>query len=431
MLLHLHRNLHWCLCRVESAHARYKLWLGPSNQKFHRAFPKLHGLLEMHYDSIRTEMERSLTVKPHSTASHIFRRLGGVVSHLAIQKMVKEMNSVNPNDCDHTLHTSYGLMCACQLDAKLSNRRTVNPVHDLNVFWRTLHMGEPPEQRQQSVRDQFNEWARDRSENATEDEMRSYFDDTDASRSSLEEPIVNQRRGRPPRATGSRIPSSWEQHTPQSRRRNPTQPNTGSGSQASTGTSFRYQNQMPRQTTHFIRGWSNVISDGNCGFRVIAQLQYNDQDRWRDVRQDLMEELLTHRNMYNAEMGEARATEIANSLNWFAGPCNQPWWYTLPDMGCLTATKYQRVLSCYSELGSLTYLPLECRSQMDSPRPDPPSVHEEWTMGFVDRCHYIRLRVIDECPLPPLWRPWETSSEERISHWMQHYSVRLRQWFLF
>ena len=148
-----------------------------------------------------------------TSAVPIFKNLGGVLSHFAIEKMAEEIDK-DPSECNHILSTTFGLMCACKLHVKLRNRRTVDPVHDVNVFWRTLHMGEPPETRKQSIKDQFLHWAADRSENATEDEMRSYFDNSNASQSFVDEPFVAKRRGRPPKAIGKRQPSGWEKKTP-------------------------------------------------------------------------------------------------------------------------------------------------------------------------------------------------------------------------
>lgn len=135
--------------------------------------------------------------------------------------------------------------------------------------------------------------------------------------------------------------------------------------------------------------------------------------------------------MYIDEMTEARVDEINIRLNWFHGACTHPWYFTLPDMGCLVATKYQRVLCGYSPLGSMTYLPLECRSQMDSPAPDPPSTAEEWTIAHIDNNHWIRIHVVTECPIPPIWLAWRGTREARISHWEAHYGVCLRQWHRF
>ena len=289
-------------------------------------------------------------------------------------------------------------------------------------------MGKPPETRQQSIKDQFLRWATDRSETATEEELRSYFDDSNASESFVDEPFVAQRRGRRPKAIGKREPSGWEKKTPKQSQKNSGPTDGGSDSQKR---SFRYQDQFPPQTAHWIRGYNDVIGDGNCGYRVIAQYQYNQQERWADVRQDLIDELNNNRQLYINEMGEARFNEINIRLDWFHGGCDIPWHFQFPDMGSLVATKYQRVFISYSSSGCLTYLPLECRSQMDSQAPDPPSTAQEWTIGHINNNHYIRLHVVAECPLPPIWLAWEGASEARINHWQQHYAVRLRQWSRF
>ena len=43
--------------------------------------------------------------------------------------------------------------------------------------------------------------------------------------------------------------------------------------------------------------------DGNCGFRAIVVFEYCDEKKWLDVRQDLKEELTTHKELYNRALG--------------------------------------------------------------------------------------------------------------------------------
>ena len=168
----------------------------------------------MHYDAIRSEFEKSLTKHPHMTTRGLFRRLGGVVSHLAINLMDNEKRSVDPNECDHALRTGHGLPCACEMQNKLVARRTISPNNDIHIFWTTLHMGEESEIEQPSVREMFDEWARDRRESASEDELRSYYESADSSTGyqyeHMDEPTRVSTKGRNSNAIGRRIPCSWE-----------------------------------------------------------------------------------------------------------------------------------------------------------------------------------------------------------------------------
>ena len=69
---------------------------------------------------------------------------------------------------------------------------------------------------------------------------------------------------------------------------------------------FTFPNEVDDFILPFVKGHFNVDPDGNCGFRVIAYFQYGDQERWADVRRDLIEELTTHQEMYVIALGGSK-----------------------------------------------------------------------------------------------------------------------------
>ena len=62
----------------------------------------------------------------------------------------------------------------------------------------------------------------------------------------------------------------------------------------------------------------DVDLDGNCGFRVVADLMGMGQDNWIQVRNNLVDELQRHFDAYNQLFGYANiAQEVLFSLSNF------------------------------------------------------------------------------------------------------------------
>ncbi|AES88190.2 OTU-like cysteine protease [Medicago truncatula] len=102
----------------------------------------------------------------------------------------------------------------------------------------------------------------------------------------------------------------------------------------------------------YIEGIVDVIGDGHCGFRAIAERVGLTEESHVMVRRALIKELKEHRNKYT----EVYASE--DRYNSFARPDK---WLTLPDMGHIVASCYNRPVVEMSTLDigvSETFFPL-------------------------------------------------------------------------
>ncbi|KAI5671218.1 hypothetical protein M9H77_11582 [Catharanthus roseus] len=51
-----------------------------------------------------------------------------------------------------------------------------------------------------------------------------------------------------------------------------------------TPVTFPYIDAFPRFTYEFIHSWKNVVGDGNCGFRVVTNFLFGDENHWPELR---------------------------------------------------------------------------------------------------------------------------------------------------
>ncbi|CAA0831885.1 Unknown protein [Striga hermonthica] len=222
--------------------------------------------------------------------------------------------------------------CPCEIYQALQNN-TFFELHHLHQFWTTLRINSEVKVRHEEgsidlqhfdslvavVRSKDDEYIR--RVNALLD-PHVYPDQGE-----YREPDVNEsRRGRPAsRASTSRNLSSWEiscLDIPQgvkssshsfSRGRSASR---GRSSSRGRGSSYgrgrgttNFQNtqgggreavllwenchKIPQFILPYIEGYLDVVGDGNCGFRVIADCVLNDQNQWMDIRRQVVDELLS------------------------------------------------------------------------------------------------------------------------------------------
>jgi len=123
---------------------------------------------------------------------------------------------------------------------------------------------------------------------------------------------------------------------------------------------------MPKFMRPYIEGIVDVIGDGHYGFRAIAEFVGLIEESHVMVRRALIKELKEHRNKYiEIYASERRYNYILDGLHppknvsSFAPPDK---WLTLPDMGNIVATCYNRLVLEMTTLDigvSETFFPLK------------------------------------------------------------------------
>jgi histone-lysine N-methyltransferase SETD2 len=139
----------------------------------------------------------------------------------------------------------------------------------------------------------------------------------------------------------------------------------------------------------YIQLIKDVRADGNCGFRAIASMMGFGEEGWKQVRRDMLNELLSHRTLYDGIFGEiGRYDMLIQSLDFFEDSfAGIDKWMTIPDMGHIIASCYNVVLITLSSNLCLTFLPL--RSV-----PEPTASRRCITLGFVNGNHFVQVSTI-------------------------------------
>jgi len=170
----------------------------------------------------------------------------------------------------------------------------------------------------------------------------------------------------------------------------------------------------------FIEKVVDVIGDGHCGFRAIAEFMGLTEESHIMIRHNLIKELKDHRDDYvRVYAGEDRYNYILNGLH---PPTNMKGcahlvdkWLTFLDMGHIVANYYKRCMVVLTNLG---------KSESFFPLRGPPLPAKQRTpimcIGLIPN-YFVLIFLKDGCPLPPSSTEWHNHKNEEALTWEDEY----------
>ncbi|XP_021754739.1 uncharacterized protein LOC110720042 [Chenopodium quinoa] len=243
---------------------------------------------------------------------------------------------------------------------------------------------------------------------------------------------VERPRGRQPR----RNKSAFEYIRGRGRGRT----SSSSGSQSSSSVNmpgtgrmdiehFPYKDRIPNIMMPFLDGWNDVIADGNCGFRVVADVFQMGEDNYGLVRQLMYSEIASNRDVYGHVYGEDLDRSLQR-IRWGGGPCDQNHWFDAPlDLFAVANIYKCAVMHFGLGLHSRAYYPcttvLPWCSRETVTRPV-----RDVAIGFLGPSyrHFIRLDMSPDFPVPHIIPKWYEIRRASVEGWDALYHARVQQW---
>lgn len=327
--------------RVESAHALVKKYLDNSVGDLGTCWEKIHNMLLLQHTAIQTAFGQSVTVLEHRFKDvTLYSGLGGHVSRYALDNIAMEESRcretlcMNKEICGCVQRTSYGLPCACEIATKLLEEKPIL-LDEIHHHWQRLRMGEEsnelgfsvddelkgiverlkklPFQMKLEVKEALRQLA------FPETTMMSPPPQKATTKGAKKKVDIARSKGRI--TSTSRIPSSWEVVDSQNPDSQPSPSPTTSSYKRKKGARLgkapisplpppsRYPkpkaipvmrpiDYMPRFMLPFIEKVVDVIGDGHCGFRAIAEFMGLTEQNHLMIRTHLIQELKDHRDDY-------------------------------------------------------------------------------------------------------------------------------------
>ncbi|XP_012828264.1 PREDICTED: uncharacterized protein LOC105949507 [Erythranthe guttata] len=453
--------------RVESAHRASKRWIQTSTGAMDTVQNALDAQVDLQINELKVENESSRTVRMYSTSLSCFGALVCNVSHKALDLLDKEYEKLenNPDSCNCYLSRTHGLPCACMIAVKIAEGDTFYP-QQLHPFWRTLVVEpksdpwedeEEPFDRTVAIKkvllDEFEKLSN--KDYMSQKNAADYLRDlNNPSSTYLQEPTFVKAKGRPKNnsmkrnlsghehmmnrksevksSSGSRGRKTPTERTPDSKFKADTPESKVKGrprgrtksteeSVVTAGDRVNFFSFLPPFLAQSIASYVNVRADGNCGYRCIAEVVYGSQERWPQVRTDLVEEFMERYNLYATifggdEGGRNTVADYILTCSHERGPAPRTKWMST-DMGLAIATRYNAMVLIFTERGSITHLPLVGNPALS--RIIPMSLHND---------HFMIIRVPVSCPLPRLHPQWRYFVAPNLLPLRDFYADRLAFW---
>ncbi|CAK8535979.1 unnamed protein product [Lathyrus sativus] len=176
--------------------------------------------------------------------------------------------------------------------------------------------------------------------------------------------------------------------------------------------------QFPNHIRPYIDDVVNDVSDGNCGFRVIASLHGYGKDGWPMVRRDLGLEIIhnerssLYANLFTDQLAVVRESLMIKEF----GPQPPHKWLTLPDMGYVIVNRYNVIL---------VYLGFELWTFFSMTTSFSPNV-AFYCIGYVNTNHWIQVNMKEGFLLPPVTVDWKKFHSPAVTSWMLRFAGRLQ-----
>ena len=124
--------------------------------------------------------------------------------------------------------------------------------------------------------------------------------------------------------------------------------------------------------------------DGNCGYRCVAWQVYNDENKWREVREEMANKLVEMKGKFMKLMGiktKKAFEEEVTKIKPVDGPASKSKWLSKLDHGQLLAECFERPICFYSLNDSHTFVP----------HSSPPKSISPIFLSFVNSSHWVSL----------------------------------------
>ncbi|XP_050225337.1 uncharacterized protein LOC126674851 [Mercurialis annua] len=172
----------------------------------------------------------------------------------------------------------------------------------------------------------------------------------------------------------------------------------------------------------------DVIGDGNCGFRVVADYVYGDHNMSGLTRRNIANKLACNRDLYKRLSTDGIDQTIAR-IRWERGSCTSGHWIQVANDLFLIATLLNTAIillqggtSSKSRRGSYTVFPLHA-SELDTRR-----LIEMVTLNLGSYSHFIRLNLASNFPVPPIVTMWFRDMDHNVASCDRLYDNRREQW---
>ncbi|XP_050233242.1 PKS-NRPS hybrid synthetase cheA-like [Mercurialis annua] len=429
-------------CRVESAHTQLKQLLNSSTGTLDTVWTKVDKVIESQLIDIRKTLEDSRRTIGIHRRGFPFDKLSCRVSHYCLDLISKELRRMRGlstdvyDRCGCVLRSTHQIPCACELRAMVDSGNPIS-LDSMYPFWMKLViLGDGMDTSAQadyaSFRSEEHQYFHEIAEEVMTKDPLMLRDISRIVRERLhpedlgyrEPEVKNNVKGRPKGSKSTKRDPS--RHEYKDRVRGRLKSSQGQQNPASTSASSQNAEVIPRFIFPFVEELVDVCGDGNCGFRVVADYIYGDQEMWGLTRMNIANELSAHPLRYDGLCVDGLEAAITR-INWEGESCGPRNWMQVWDDLYPIATLFNKAVIYIqggtlpeTRFGSCSYTVLSLHSSEVHSR----SSKEIVILYISGRSHFVRLNLQDNFHVPPITSMWFNHRDRTVMSWDTLYGSR-------
>ncbi|KAH1266586.1 Protein FAR1-RELATED SEQUENCE 5 [Glycine max] len=373
---------------VELAHWALKRVLQNSLGDLCSVWDAMNNMITLQHVEIKASFETSTHVVGHVFKKTLYKRLVGMVSRNALNEIAGEVERLHylgndPSSCGCVMRSTLSLPCACELSRYTTGSIPVDSVH---MFWRRLCFSDKGLcEAEVSIKEEI-------------ETISKRFEELDVCgkltlKSELRDIAYPDHNSMCPPPSKVNTEGASKKPLKRSQRSTKRDPNNSLVKRSASSSEplkptriIPMLDQFAPFIQDFIHNVVDVIADGNCGYRSIADLLGMGEDSWSLVRNELIKELGRWSHDYtNLFGGTKRFEQLRLSLHVDGfSKVSVDKWMDITEMRYVIASRYNVILVSLSRKQSMTFFPL--RSQ---PPPDS-FVHHMICVGHVFGNHFVQ-----------------------------------------
>ncbi|KAJ0494911.1 hypothetical protein HanIR_Chr12g0602891 [Helianthus annuus] len=181
--------------------------------------------------------------------------------------------------------------------------------------------------------------------------------------------------------------------------------------------------QIPKVFHPYISRIKDVRPDEHCGFRAAAVGLGFEQDYFGYIRNQLLEELTgPNKEMWeyilDREVPGDYDQQVPRINFTGVGMAPREHWMEMPQAALLLANRFVVIVHILDIQGCSTVFPLYDPKYARDP-------HQFVSLLFVNRGHFIHVRLEGDYPMPPPNLTWSRRARQEALHWTENYTERI------
>ncbi|WCJ29365.1 hypothetical protein M5689_011005 [Euphorbia peplus] len=190
---------------------------------------------------------------------------------------------------------------------------------------------------------------------------------------------------------------------------------------------FGCLDDIPELIRPYVMGYLDVIGDGNCGFRVIADYAGKSEELWPQVRRIVVDEISRDIPYYGRYYYDGVASAISR-IAWYEGPCGRSHWMQIVCDLRAVANAFNTTVILIQKQYSLCTTILPLRSPLTHIGVATQPMGEVCLTYLQSGEHFIRMHLSPNCPILAIHYWWARYHDASVDNWDRPYQSRIEQW---